>query len=454
MNDERIVQVAPVLAHGLGGRQDLPIPLSFAVIGAGLAVLVSFVVTAVFWKRSRLSGDTAGRPLPAGIQRVLDSRGTCAALRLIGILGTAFFFAVAALGAPDSLANPAPGIAYVFLWVGLVPLSLMFGPVWKLLNPLRSVHLLMVRLAGIHPEHEFVRLPRWIGYWPAAAGLLVFTWMELVAPAGDQPRVLLTFFGLYGAFHLLAASLFGSQWFDRGDAFEVYSALVGRLAPLGRRADGRFVLRNPFDGLDGVRPEAGLIAVVCVWLGSTAYDGFSRSALWFNLVQSLGEARISSISPVAIQTAGFIAIIALVAAVYVACTVVANRVGKTGERSSAQQFAHSLVPIAIGYTVAHYFSLLVFEGQRTIALASDPFDSGADFIGMAGFLPDYGLVSSAAIATVQVSAVIVGHVFGVVAAHDRAVRVFSRRRAVMSQVPLLVLMVSYTVGGLSLLLAV
>lgn len=451
----RLPDAVLVLAHGLGGRQDLPIPLGFAVTGAGLAVLVSFAALALLWKGSRLRGAAAGRPLPAGLERVLDAGATRAVLRGVGLAGAALFVVAAAYGPPDPLVNPAPGIVYVFFWVGLVPLSLLFGPVWKLLNPLRTLHLLIARIAGSPPGQGVLELPRRLGYWPAAAGLLAFTWLELVAPAGDQPRVLLLFFVGYAVAHLIAAAVFGSSWFDRADAFEAYSTLAGRLSPLGRRGDGRLVLRNPFDGLDGVRLDPGLVAVVCVWLGSTAYDGFSRSGAWGAILGRALEAGLfgTAVAPATVKTVAFVVAIALAAALYVACTAAATRLGTAQRRALPQQFAHTLVPIAIGYTVAHYFSLVVFAGQRTLALMSDPLDNGADLFGTAGLQPDYTAVSATAIATIQVAAVVLGHVLGVVAAHDRAARLFPRRQAVAGQVPLLVLMVGYTVGGLSLLFA-
>lgn len=438
--------ISHVLAHGIGGRQDLPIPLGLAVTGAGLAVLVSFAVMAVLWKGSRLRGDASGRQVPPAVERVVDSAALRAVLRVLGLAGTAFFVVVAAYGPPDSLVNPAAGIVYVFFWVGLIPLSLLFGPVWRLFNPLRTLHLVLARLVGSRPEDELARLPSRIGYWPAALGLLAFTWLELVAPAGEDPRVLLTFLGAYGGIHVLAAAVFGSGWFDRADAFEAYSTLAGRLAPLGRRTDGRLVVRNPFDGLDGLRLDPGLVALVCVWLGSTAFDGFSRSVVWVGLLE-LGVA-----SPVVVRSVAFVSTIVIAAALYVGCTAVATRWGTGDGAAMPQQFAHSLVPIAIGYTVAHYFSLLVFTGQRTAVQLSDPFGTGSDLFGTATYQPWYGLPPSV-IAVIQVSAVVCGHVLGVVAAHDRAARIFSRRQAVAGQVPLLVLMVGYTVGGLTLLFA-
>lgn len=442
MNDN-----AWLLAHGITGRQDLPIPLTFAVTGAAVAVLISFVAMALLWKTSRLRGEDAGRPLPLGLQRAADSTPLRMSLRVFVLLATAFVGVAAARGPQDTLINPTAGMVYVFFWVGLVPLSLLFGPVWKLVNPLRTVHLVLARIVGVDPDQELVRLPSWIGHWPAAVGLLAFTWLELVYPAGNHPRVLLIFFGLYGTVHLFATGLFGASWLARADTFEVYSSLIGRLAPIGRRSDGQLVLRNPFDGLDGIRLEPGLVAVVCVLLGATAYDGFSRSVFWANIAQS------GLLSGTAVATFAFLAAILLAAALYVACTVLATKLGTPRRLALPQQFAHSLVPIAVGYLVAHYFSLLVFGSQQTVVLASDPLDTGADLFGAAGLQVDFSLVSPTTIAVVQVVAVVTGHILGVVAAHDRAARLFPRRQAVAGQVPLLVLMVSYTVGGLSLLFA-
>lgn len=436
-----------LLAHGIAGRQDLPIPLGFAVTGAGAAVLVSFVAMALVWKTSRLRGDDAGRSLSLGLQRVVDSALLRMGLRVVVLLATAFVGLAAAYGPQDTLINPTAGMVYVFFWVGLVPLSLLFGPVWKVVNPLRTVHLMLARSVGADPEQQLVQLPGWIGHWPAAVGLLAFTWFELVYPAGNHPRILLMFFGLYGTVHLLAAALFGAGWFTRADAFEVYSTLIGRLAPVGRRADGRLVLRNPFDGLDGVRLEPGLVAVVCVLLGSTAYDGFSRSVFWVGVAQS------GVLPGTAVATLAFLAAILLAAALYVGCTVLATKLGTPGRRALPQQFAHSLVPIAVGYIVAHYFSLLIYGSQQTVVLATDPLDTGADLFGTAGLEVNFGLVSTTATAVVQVAAVVTGHILGVVAAHDRAARLFPRRQALAGQIPLLVLMVGYTVGGLSLLFA-
>lgn len=98
--------------------------------------------------------------------------------------------------------------------------------------------------------------------------------------------------------------------------------------------------------------------------------------------------------------------------------------------------------ITLAYAVAHYFSLLVFEGQRLLALASDPVNSGWNLFGTADWTVDYAAVSPTTIAWVQVGAIVVGHLAGVVLAHDRAVALFHGKTATRSQLPLLAAMVA------------
>ncbi|MET9066623.1 hypothetical protein [Streptosporangium sandarakinum] len=451
--------VTGVLAHGLGSRHDLPIPLFYAFAGAFAALFVSFLGLALLWADSRFRGGTAGRPvrLPEGAR----IRWT---LRVIGLAGAVFTAARMLLGPDDPARNPAAHLVYVILWTGLIPASLLFGPVWRLLNPLRTIHLLLGgRDKGPAP----------FGYRPAAIGLTAFAWMELVSPAPASTTTLAVFLTLYGAAHLAAAFRYGTRWFDRADAFEVYSALIGRLSPLGRRDDGRLVLRNPLDGLDALRPAPGLVAAVCVLLGTTGYDGFSDSPWWVELLQTGPLGRTVT------GTLGLLAAIGLVAALYRACTAAAGLIGRagrvraaavpvpsggavgmsgedrasggaggsegagaTGGRGAARLFAHSLVPVAVGYLIAHYFSLLVIEGQRAVVLSLG-LDRTVD--------PD--VVGPGTIASIQVLAIVAGHVLGVVAAHDRSVRLFTPEKAVAGQIPLLILMVCYTIGGLILLFA-
>jgi hypothetical protein len=433
-----------VLAHGIGGRADLPVPLTLALYGAGLTVVVSFLALVLLWRRPRLRGTVAGRPLPAVVERVVDGPVLRPVLRAAVLLLTLLVLAVALLGPPSANDNLAPYVLYVTVWVGLIPASLLLGSVWAYVNPLRTLHAGLIRLTGPAPAAD--RLPA-LGLWPAAVSLLCFVWLELVLPDRADPRTVGVFLVLYGVAQLVASLWFGEGWFAQGDGFEVWSRLIGRMSPFGRRDDGRLVVRSPLDGVDGVVPQRGLVAVVMVLLGSTGYDGLSRTQFW-----SEGPGRTAYLSAVP-GTLGLLAVIAVATVLFVGATALGGVLSRSDLSRSPGLYAHSLVPIAVGYAVAHYFSLLLLDGQMTWILASNPFaQPGVDLFGTYGRAVDYTALSTRAIADVQVSAIVLAHVLGVVLAHDRAVRE-TPRRATVGQVPLVVVMVAFTVGGLSLLLS-
>ncbi|WP_411106636.1 hypothetical protein [Streptomyces sp. cmx-4-9] len=428
-----------VLAHGIGSQHDLPISPFYAFAGAFTALLVSFLALGVLWSTSRFRADRSGIALPAALQRTADSPVTRTALRGLGLAALLLLLLHLLFGPDDPARNPAAGAVYVLFWVGLVPASLLLGPVWRLLNPLRCLHHVCCRLlprrSTGHRHRPHRPLPARLGQWPAAAGLFAFTWLELAAPDPASTTTLLIALGGYATVQLVLAARFGERWFADGDAFEAYSTLLARMSPLGRRSDGRLVLRNPFHGLDATPERPGLVATVCVLLGSTAYDGFSDHPSWINAVQTSPLGR----TPTA--TLGLLGSVALVAVLY-CLSAAATRLVCGPHSGPLTAFAHSLVPIALGYLLAHYLSLLVVEGPRTVIVAWGT-DNAPEL------LPPLG---SGALATFQVLAVVIGHVLGVVAAHDRSVRLFPPDRALVGQLPLLALMITYTVGGLSLLL--
>lgn len=427
-----------LLAHGLGGRSDLPLPPGYAVAGAALAVIASFVVLGLLWRRPKLSAD-AGRPLPSGVARILDSPVPRTLAQAVALLLVLAVLAVAFFGPEDTGQNLAPWVLYITFWCGLVPLSVLLGPVWRFANPLRLLHRGLAGLAGRTPRP----MPAGLGYWPAALWLAGFVWLELVAPGRGDPRTVGALIVAYGLVNLAAATYYGSAWFARGDGFEVYSALFGRLSPLGRRAgDGAPVLRNPLSGLVGIRPEPGLVAVAVVLVGATAFDGLTRTEAWSG-----------SVDPGSLPagTLGLAGAIAFAAAVYVLALRATAELAGEDRTAMPGVFAPTLVPIALGYTVAHYFSFFLLEGQVTYILASDPFRTGADFFGTAGNRIDYTLVGPTLVAVVQVTAIVLGHVLGTVVAHDKAVARFAPAVERRAQLPVLAVMVVLTCTGVGLL---
>lgn len=433
-------------AHGVGSRQDLPLPFGYVVAGAAVALLVSFVALGLGWRVPQLVSHGAGRPVPPQVQTVLDHPVIWCAGRLLG-LALAALFLIALVGGQDDVDNPAPGMLYVWLWAGLVPASLLLGPVWRVLDPLRTVHLLLATVLRRDPRQGFLALPDRFGYWPAVLGLAAFVWLELAAPGRATLPVLQLWVGTYAAVHLVAAVTYGSRWFDRGEGFEVFSDLIGGLSVLGRREDGVLVWRLPLDGVASLRPAPGLVTVLCLLLGSTMLDSVTGVTAYVRAAQSAPVPRV------VVDTVTLLVVVVLVLLAFRTATSAAGRVSGLPRRRLPGELAHSLVPVVVGYLVAHYYSLLVLEGQRTVALASDPLGTGADWFGTADLQPGAALVDTTGVALLMVVAIVVGHVLGTVLAHDRALSLLPHRSAVRGQVPLLVLMVLYTVTGLLLLFA-
>ncbi len=439
-----------ILAHGVGGRSDLPVPTGLAVAAAATAVIVSFLALGVLWRRPQLRGGAAGRPLPAALARILDSPVFRGVLRAITLILVAFVLAAAFVGSDETRFNPAPYLLYVTFWAGMVFVCLLFGPVWRVVNPLRVVHAGLARLLGVDKAEGLRPLPERVGMWPAAAWIAVFTWLELVFPDRAEPQVVGGFLVAYAVVNIWLGLIFGSRWFANGDGFEVWFSLVGRMSPLGRRDDGVLVVRNPLNGVAAQPVVAGLVAVVVVLIGSTAFDGLTRTLWWTNNVNA---------DDVPIGTLGFVGAIAVISIGYLTAARLSAWSARRGRYRTVPPsaampglFVPTLIPIAIGYTIAHYFSLLFLDGQIPIALISDPFDREWNLFGTADLRVNYALVSTEVIAAVQIGAVVLGHVLAVVSAHDRAlVEVKPASAATRSQYPLLALMVGLTCLAIGLL---
>lgn len=457
-----------ILAHGLGGRADLPLPTWMFGYGAAAAVLVSFAALALFWPTARLEAGTRARDLgdaSAPPWRVLAGVG-----RAVGLAVFAAVVVAAAIGDNSSRTNLAPVTVYVVFWVGVLFTSGLVGDVWRVLSPFDSLAAVARWLRGRLARRGARDAPVTPdgsaddeldddeldddelddrGYWPAALGLLVFVWVELVYPDRAVPRTLFVLMGAYTVVMLAAAGRWGRDWLREGEAFAALFGIIAHMAPLYQGDDGHLRLRAPFVGLAHLEWRPGLEAVVLVAIGSTSFDGLSRTQFWLDLTGDLsGDAATVA------NTAGLLWAVGIVTIAYAGAMRAAARLvgGPLSDRELRAAFIHSLVPIAVAYAVAHYFSLLVLEGQATIALASDPFGRGWDLFGTGSRVVDFTLVSPLTVAYVQCGAIVVGHVAGVVMAHDRALVLFDQRVVARSQYPLLAVMVLFTVGGLFLLL--
>jgi hypothetical protein len=449
-------------AHGLGGTRSLPIPEWLFAWAAAIVLVVSFVGLSILWPRPRLAQLSEGRSfaVPDGIRvggRVL-----------LGALGVALWLLTvwAGLSGTQNLQrNIAPVMVYVAFWVGLPVVSLFVGDLWRALSPWRAIADLAGwigrKAGGPDALPAPMPFPARVGLWPAAAVLLAFAWLELAAPHKDDPDLLGLLALLYGAAMLIGCGVYGTRFLDQVDGFGRYFGLAASLSPL-RWEDGRLHVRWPGTGLAEVRPETGLAAVVLVLVGSTTFDGVSAGELWTAngspgvwLTDRMADVGFTpSGSATAAETIGLAIVIGLVAGFV--------RLGIAGVRSVDPKrlesrdlmgrFAPTIAPIAIGYAVAHYVSFLVQQGQYLGPLLSDPRGDGSNWFGTAGWVPDATVLSGNEVWYLQVGALLLGHVAGLVASHDLALRTFrGPRAAARSQYWMLAVMVAFTSLGLWLL---
>ena len=434
-------------AHGLGGAKDLPVPAELATVGAVAALLISFTVLALAWRRPRFETRTPHRPVPR-VEAFVSSTPFRVVARGFGLVALLYCVVAAVLG-KDLVLNPVFGITYVFMWVGIVPASLALGPVWRAISPFRTITQLLHRLAGTDVEHGMFTYPTKLGLWPAALGLYLFVWMELdVAGVGLELGALRFFLTVYLVVMVLGGAFFGTRFLESADPFEVYSSLLAKLSPWGRSADGRLVLMSPLRNLASTPPRAGLVAVVAVLFGTTAYDSFHESPQWVRFVQG------SDVSGTVLNNLAMLSFCVLAWLVFTLATMTTGVEKGVPRRALPALFAHAMVPIVVGYVFAHYFTYLVFMGQDTLIKMSDPLSRGDDLLGTGDWRINNWLgYQPTLVACLKVVGVVVGHVLGAVASHDRALRLLPARHHVTGQLTLLTAMVLFTAGGLYLLFA-
>ena len=439
-----LAMAVPAHAHGLGGRLDLPIPIWQFAWAAAFAVLVSFAVLGRYWTTARLAPASRGVRLPRGLESV--ARGLRPIARLIGVAVLAVTIHAAFAGNPDVSSNLAPFAAFVLVWVGVAVASAFVGDLWAAVNPIAALADLSGRIrrpvrAGIEPA------PARAAASVSLLGVVVFLWMELAFHQGAAPRTIGAYLVLYTIVLASGALLHGPAWAGRADGFAVLFRTIAALAPLHKDAKGTLRLRYPVTGLARMSMGPRTVRIVLVVIGATTFDGFSRSSLWLDIVSNRSGWELT-----AVNSGGLVFGIGAVMALYRMAIAAMARITGEPEHELGDLFGPSLVPIMVAYTVAHYFSFLVFEGQNLIRLASDPYGIGWNLFGTAGWRVDYTILSTGAIAWTQTSAIALGHMVAVLVAHDRALERFPAEMAVRSQYPMLAAMIAFTIGGLLLLL--
>lgn len=434
-----VVAAAPAAAHGIGGRSDLPIDLTFFLVGAGLVLVFTFVLLSVMWPTERFSDGPLDRPI-----RAPWARPAFAFLKGLGLASLVLAIAAGLFGRDTGARSIVPVLVWVGVWL-LVPfLGVFVGNLWSAMNPWRTISSLLGFDKDERPE-----LIAQVGVYPATIAFLAFTWFELVYWDTSSPRTLATAAVAYSFFVLGVASWAGTTTgMQIGEFFTVYNRFISAIGPFGRDADGALVWRGWLRGLVVLPKWRGMVLFVSATIGTVTYDGLSGTP-WFNeRLATLGLTRSAWVG-----TASLLLSVAVIFGAFLAASWAAGRLAGSdlSAMDIAAEFTHTLHPIGFAYAFAHYLTLILFEGQLLWIQASDPFGFGWDLFGTASWRTQFWL-STTATWWIQVFAITGGHVLGVVLAHDRAIRLFGKM-AVRSQYAMLVLMVLLTGLGLAILAA-
>jgi hypothetical protein len=451
----------PAAAHAFGQRYDLPLPLDFFLAGGAAVVLLSFVVAVVIL---RPAGDRAWQwvlpPLPQWLRATARSTLTVLGVFLFMLVLFAGYF-----GKQDPSENIAPVLVWVLWWVGLLLVTALIGNLWPTLDPWSTIWRQARSWLGRPLPSPAEGSAPW-GAWPAVVMYFVFAWLELASDFGELPRDLALLVLLYSVGTWTGMALFGAnRWRAGADPFSRVFCLFGRFAPFSRNTVGQLTLRLPGAGLLGNHPRTlGEITFVLLVLATVTFDGLSETPPWNSAVVWLahspawrpallwlGDWNVDLLMTA--KTLGLLLTPLIFFAIFAAvCHLSALIGGGVSGRQAMRAFALSFLPIAIAYHAAHYLSYLLLAGQLAIPLASDPFGWGWDLFGTSGRAIDLGVISMKSVWYIALVSIVTGHVISVMLAHIEALRLFpTRRAALLSQLPMLVLMVAFTSTSLWIL---
>lgn len=439
------------LAHGFGSRYELSLPKWLFVTGGAGVVLVSFVVVSVFAGREEGAFDYTARPLDETPLGPLLSTGMVQAARAAAVVLLVVGVIAGLVGPAEFNENLLTNLVWVGWWVGYTFSVIFLGNTWPVLNPWTTIYdwttSLLDRDPTAHREYTW-------GHLPAVVLFVAFAWLEIVGPISRNPRVMAGLVVVYSVYLWGGMVVYGPEpWLANADPFTRLYAYLGKFAPLSPADGGEARMYGV--GLvahdDALHRTGALVFLVAV-LYSVTFDGFLATPEWRDLVLSVPR--------LPVQFATTTLLMLLMLAVFVGVYVAFGEVMRVAADSTltggylARRFALSLLPIAIVYQVAHFYTFLLVQGQFLVLALADPFGLGWNLLGIGGFAPSSQVpfLSVQFVWQSQVLLIVLGHVVAVWVAHHVALDVFEdRRRAIKSQVPMMVLMILYTMLSLWIL---
>jgi hypothetical protein len=451
------IPASPALAHAIAERYDLPVPLGFYIAGATTVVAVTFLITAVFVYAVPGATHGAGRGLRLPGSHVLRHPAAITLLQVSGVVALVAVIATGLFGNQHPARNLGPTLLWVMWWCGFSLFVACVANPWSALNPWRT---LFVAYEAVSEPRIGRPYPKQWAEWPAVGMLLVFVWIELVSPFSSSPYILAALTLAYSAVTFAGMWTFGREtWLERGEVFTLVFRMLGTFSPIAPTREGEGKSRRPGLVLRGWSeplrhedepPSMALVALVLLLLSSVLFDGLLGTALWRSIDPWLPQQAEGLIA----STIGLMATWGFFLGAYlITCAAMRWFLGSAFSACLvARVYVLTLVPIAVGYNIAHNYSYLLIQGQAFLALLSDPFGFGWNLFGTAGWQPDLTVVDARTIWYVAVGAIVIGHIIAVYLAHIVALRISpTRQLAIRSLYPMTVLMVLYTGASLSIL---
>jgi hypothetical protein len=456
-----MIPAAGILLHGFGQRYDLPISLALYLYAAAGVVVISFVLVVLF------SGDQVGvkalqyprRQVPA-LASIARSKWPRIVGGTIGVAGLLAIVITGLFGSSNALLNPAEYLTWIYFWAVLVILSGLVGNLWYLLNPWAAIYDLVTRAVQIRPVWK---LPN-VGVWPATVAYFAFACLELTSGMANRPWLVATLALAYSAVTLAGMLLFGrDEWLEHCEGFTVLFGIVGRVGPIEAERDdsGRInmVYLRPW-GVGLLKPSPtgwDRVVFVILMLSTLAFDGILYTRPWgdFNLALQPIWLPMGALGFFLVRTLGLVLLSVAFLLVFITFMELVIYLGKRDVdlKATISVFALTLVPIALVYNAAHNYSYVVVQSQALIPLLNDPLAKGWNlWPAVAGLKPSFALAQASTVWYAQVVLIVLGHVIAVYLAHLRAGERFrTAQRALLSQYPMLLLMVMYTMTSLWIL---
>jgi hypothetical protein len=464
-----------ILLHGFGQRYDLPASLALYLFAAGGVVVISFVLVVLF------VGDQVGAKAIQYPRRAVPfllpiARSPWPRLvgGTIGVLGLAAIIVTGMFGSNKPEVNPAEYLTWIYFWAGTVILSGLVGNLWYLLNPWAATYDLVSRMTSPRsgevgplaqragPVGRF-NLPS-LGIWPAVVAFFLFACLELTTGMANRPWLVGSLALLYSAVTLAGMYFFGrDEWLDHCEAFTVLFGIVGRFSPVEAERDdqGRItaVYLRPW-GVGLVQPGPSgwdRVVFVILMLSTLAFDGIEGTKAWsdFTIATEPYWQPSGAFGFFLLKTLSMTLLTGAFLLIFIAFMEMVIYFGsrKVDLKATVSAFVLTLVPIALVYNAAHNYSYVVVQSQGLIPLLNDPLAKGWHLLpALAGYKPSFALAQASTVWFAQIVLIVVGHVIAVYLSHLKAGEKFrTAQRALLSQYPMLLLMVMYTMTSLWIL---